>query len=499
MNIDLSVKMHTYDSTVPLNQLQSGWYMEELVENFTDVTIYVLRPNGKMYTVPPLYNTPVQEKKVIFRSLIRDGRPDTGCFASKCPIMEEIIDFDRLSVGPYFSSEMGMAVSLDIYKEQMLTNNYLSKDYVDNKLRERVDERMRTGHMLPMTIRANAHDTSIKFLYVHINNHISSIVVEHNNDEKEILEFCFNKNNLYERVTVTDLDWSNLAIREEEMVDDIWVFGTDEEKVREKLKEKIEDDKFRMTPSEVKYKIEQSTESIKQELDNTTTILEQTKKELQIAKQDLETTKSELNKANDVSRVSTAQEINAMKLASTAEEIRLTNERRMLAREQAEFDRRIEREKAEAEQKIQETKVRKEEVSVSKAEVDNLSTTVKAAAVITPALLGAGMWVMSQSNSSGIIGAAASTMAAVSTPVCIGVAAATAVAGVVLSEPVKELCENIVPYAKRAIEGCKSICKGVINGIGTILNGAVSIMKNAFNIISEGVSGIGRFISDIFS
>ena len=497
------VIVQNFDSAVPLNQNQSGWYMEELIENYTNATIYVLRPNGKLYSVPPLYNMPVPVKRVVVKSLIRVGLPLGSSYsgtntvaAPKSPVVETIIDYDRLAIGPYYSAEIGIGISLEIHKAELISSNCLNPDYVDARLRERIDEYVRKGPILPIVVRANSHDQTLKFLYIVINGNVSTVKIEHRLNEKEILEFCLNKDDRSYVVSIDgdDLDWSKLDCREQEIIDHTWIFGTDENKVRDQLSNLIKDKQMRLTSAEVTHRIEQATISYKQDIENLNKTLEQTKKELDIARKDLETTKGELAKANDASKVSTLQEMNAMKLANTAEEIKLTNERRMLAKEQAEFSEKMEKAKAEAEQKIQEAKVRKEEASVSKAEIENSSATVKAAAVIAPVALGAGLWFMSHAQVSSILAAVAS----LSNPVTVGIAAG-AVACALISEPVREFCKKIIPASKRFLSGCKNlICEAgeVITGV---CKSGISVVKNFVNTISEGLCSIGSFFCSIFS
>lgn len=514
MDLNSLVSIQTFDTSQPLGQELSGWYMEQSVENYTDVPIYVLRPNGQIIEVAPLYEQPLSNKRVLLKSVSRTGLPLSSyrgkMSTGKNPAMEISVDFDRLLAGPYFCKDMGIAISTAEHRPRLISENYLDPEYVTAKVTTYINNYLQQGNMTPIVVRANSHNTEIEYLYLAVNDFVMSAKVDHNLEAAEELVFCFTRRNGYTRCEMHDLNWDNMDIREELINKTKWVFGTDLGKVQDYVSKKISDDEFKLSSVELNHRIELETAQLKKDLQDKDTTIEQLRKELALVRKELENTKYELSKANESSRMSTEQQMNAYKLANAIEENRLANEKRQLAKEQAIFEFERDKVKAGYENQIQNAKIRKEEISVSGAETSNLGTAMKTAAVVIPAVVGAGMLLATHGAAGAVVSTGKMIAPVISKTVTtgammVGTAASALIdqtkdTTVKISKAVKNLLGKITKKVKDtvcdAIKTAYEVAKSTVKAVVDI---GCSIVNNIVNVISTGVRAVGNFIGGLFS
>lgn len=373
------------------------FYSEFTIRNTIGEDLYFARADGEIFTVPASTLSRVQDPHVEIRILVRAGRPDPSqrtlhgspSYAKmKLPTKVITIDYDRLLSGVVFIPELGTSCALGKHISSLRESNYLSDAY-KTRLIEETSQHFLSNYATPIVVYGNTHDVSLPYLYLEINERLTSVVLDHRLDLPEKLIISINRGGKYDAYEIRekDLDWKNSSAWETTIEGTSWIFGTDRAAVQKKITARKNKSLSRRTDEEVNELIEQRTAELKRDVETRDQQISQLQKELKLVKDELQNTKTELNKANSYSQASYEQQVLAAKLAAQQQEQQNLKEKQELLREQERLQRERDALKFEYEKRINEAKVRKEDLSVKSSEASTWATIAKSIAIILPAVI----------------------------------------------------------------------------------------------------------------
>ena len=390
------------------------FYAEVVIFNNTGEDIYMANADGEIITIPALPSTASDfNARLEIQYTYRSGRA-TKSFRpiksytnlnNELQTITTTIAFERLLRGATFVPQVGCSFATHKHLSDIQESNCLGKAYRD-RVYAKITEEVFSGRSSPIVVYANCHDKQHKYLFLDVNDGLSSVVLDHKTELPERLSVAINQGGVYTTYDVP-VDWSNLknvSAFVGNIDDHEWIFGIDRAAVQKRITAKIEKRLASKSDEEIAAMVRAKVASLEAKLEEKTRLLEQAHREIEILKKDLATTKSELERANDFSRASYEQQILAAKLAQQQQEQENLKEKERLQKEQERINREREYAKFQYEQEINRMKVEKERANAQATKASNTSVYLKALLAVAPIITSVVSYIVGKMSAASIAG-----------------------------------------------------------------------------------------------
>lgn len=470
-------------------------YFESLtVKNVTNKTVYMMKPDGEVVSLPPLHSTTDSDSLDVgieIQALQRSGK-DTGdeypyidlSRKVSYPLIKVNVSSKTLMRDAVYVSELGLAFAYGHLKHLLPNVHRLGDQYTRDAIIHAQEKFIVDGSTVPLIISANSHNPDINFFYIAVNNVITSVNVTHDGARPEGVLVTFNLSTSSSRWTIpVDLTDPVSTVCE---LGTKWIMGHDREKVIEAISAEQQKSLNKVTLAEVENKISESTKNISEQLTSVTRERDQLQQQLLLQKKDLDNVTQELRQANAPAEQS-AEQFLAQQKTLTAQYTRdvtvakLNDDR---DRSQIEFNQKMMYNQQAHENNMQlgELKVQKEQCSVSSANVTATGNVVKTAAVVAPIIgsLGYFLYTAAKCATGGLIGAISS------------LAPALAKSGIVPS--MSTLLTKVASTGKTV---CRSVYNTVTKGASWVADKVASGVHWAVDKAASFASSVGSAIGSV--
>lgn len=492
-------------------------YGEWTVRNDCGRSVFVLRQSGAVQHIASTTFTGIPEKYgVTITELVRSVSDLNirGCtkpmndLSNRQQTSYTVLQ-SELERGPVYIPQLGIAIGFRNDQSLRDAHPYACGSLQDDL--ERNVQRVVSG-ITSVLCSINTYDKTVKNIYTIVNGGVVLCGVSHDVAKPEgvVLRTTIGEShakedtNLY---TVTSIDGKESQLNAKTLADlevsdkdgNVWYFSIDRDALVAKLQKKklLESQKF--TETEVKERVKRETEEIAHEnrmLKENNEILAQRVTQEQNKRKYFE---DELNGRNTATKRTHEEYMSEMKLRATevktkadseiaeskVELARMSEEAAKQSKDLEALKAEVEKTKAAADEEVARTKVDIARLSKESAEKSSVADTVKAAAVIIPAVIaiGAGIYAFAKTNAAAT--ATAGCVACSAPPAAVVLA--TAAAATVVAKPVTVL---VTKTAKTVAKGVTIVLHKARKALKTVGTTLMTGAKKGITIAVKGVTGL---------
>lgn len=372
-----------------------GFHLELGIRNYTAEQLIVMLPNGSTYKVDPISQYADANPRVHVESIIRDHYNHIyDCTKNgKSSQLIATITQDVLFNGPVALTEFNLVVCFSRYSHLLPQYNVFNREYYNHKLEQDIRRYWsEPGFSSPIFIVGNSHNVAQQALYMIVNNTILQYKIVHDFTRDESLDIFIQAYNGWRKLELPDLKWDKLNTQVQPIGDTEWMVSTNYEILNKYLQDKRAKESAKMSKEDADAYIESKTASYREEIEDLKRQVANLLREIDYLKRSLANSENELRAANMGARRSYEQELYRQKGRNLRDETDLLREKRHWAREQDDISERQRYLKAESDLDLARAKIEKEKYGLAATEASNMATYAKTAAVLVPAIIGAGMW-----------------------------------------------------------------------------------------------------------
>lgn len=418
----LSISNETRNIPLSNNLRGVSYYQECAIENRTGKTVYVMKCDGSIVSIPTL-SSRVFDPVLIIKVLTRDVRTDQYGFMRDVSDPRErtltsyTVHLTEFTERPLFIRELGVVVGVRCDPDEMGQYHPCADEFYDVRFTEALNAGINAQKNNPLRFFINTYDTSINTMYVVVNGQVMGCDTNHIGHMREGIWLTMrlvksaadaepDSDEALRTYSITDSKLAEIDIDcfEFSVGDNSWIMGIDRAAVVKAAKEKAAKLDKSFTQQEVDEKVKESIRQQASLAEDLSRQVEELKKENEIRKNRIKMMEEEASQSDrqlklELEQIKLRSErerylTDLSKQESEREKLMIANQNEKLRLELEQLKASVEREKVSTEfsrQHVEREKLNVErykfDESVAQSKTDTVVGYVKAASVIAPAVL----------------------------------------------------------------------------------------------------------------
>lgn len=419
-----SLSISTETRNIPLSSNLRGvsYYQECAIENRTGKTVYVMKCDGSIVSIPTL-SSRAFDPVLVIKVLTRDVRTDQYGFMRDVSDPRErtltsyTLQLAEFTERPLFIRELGVVVGVRCDPDEMGQYHPCADKFYDVRFTEALNAGINAQKNNPLRFFINTYDTSINTMYVVINGQVMGCDTNHIGHMQEGIWLTMRlaksaadtepaSDEALRTYSITDSKLSEIDIEcfEFSVGDNSWIIGTDRAAVVKAAKEKAAKLDKSFTQQEMDDRIQEEIRQQASLAEDLRRQVEELKKENEIRKNRIKMMEEEASQSDrqlklELEQIKLRSErerylTDLSKQESEREKLMIANQNERLRLELEQLKASVEREKVSTEysrQNVEREKLNVErykfDESVAQSKADTVTGYVKAATVIAPAVI----------------------------------------------------------------------------------------------------------------
>lgn len=418
----LSISNETRNIPLSNNLRGVSYYQECAIENRTGKTVYVMKCDGSIVSIPTL-SSRVFDPVLIIKVLTRDVRTDQYGFMRDVSDPRErtltsyTVHLTEFTERPLFIRELGVVVGVRCDPDEMGQYHPCADEFYDVRFTEALNAGINAQKNNPLRFFINTYDTSINTMYVVVNGQVMGCDTNHIGHMREGIWLTMrlvksaadaepDSDEALRTYSITDSKLAEIDIDcfEFSVGDNSWIMGIDRAAVVKAAKEKAAKLDKSFTQQEVDEKVQEGIRQQASLAEDLSRQVEELKKENEIRKNRIKMMEEEASQSDrqlklELEQIKLRSErerylTDLSKQESEREKLMIANQNEKLRLELEQLKASVEREKVSTEfsrQYVEREKLNVErykfDESVAQSKTDTVAGYVKAASVIAPAVL----------------------------------------------------------------------------------------------------------------